>query len=75
MLNFMEKKAQKDGIITPKAILEHALEHVDIIEEIIICVKTKNGEYDQSISLDTVQKTVGLLEISKHIILNNSYEK
>ncbi|MFT8319341.1 MAG: hypothetical protein ABF649_00730 [Bacillus sp. (in: firmicutes)] len=66
MINFLEKKAEKEGVITPKAIVEDTLENIDRIEQIFIAVRTKNGEYLHAVNTTCFQETLGLIEISKH---------
>lgn len=75
MIDFHEKKAIRDGVITPKASLEHTLRNVDKIERVISVIKTSDGAILVSSSDGSSVEALGLLECAKVDVINGMYEE
>lgn len=75
MIDFREKKAIRDGIITPRASLEDTLNHVEDIEMIISVIKTKDGTIKVVSSDGKSVEALGLLECAKVDVINGMYEE
>lgn len=74
MIDFCEKKAIRDGVITPRASLEHTLENVRNIERVISVIKTKGGVISIACSDGSSLEALGLLECAKLDVINGMYE-
>ncbi len=74
MIDFHEKKAIRDGVITPKASLEHTLRNVDKIERVISVIKTSDGAILVASSDGSSVEALGLLECAKVDVINDMYE-
>lgn len=75
MIDFREKKAIRDGVITPRASLEDTLDHVEEIEMVISVIKTKDGTIKIVSSDGGSLEALGLLECAKVDVINGMYEE
>lgn len=75
MIDFHEKKAIRDGVITPRSSLEHTLENIENIERIISVIKMKDGVILIASSDGSSVEALGLLECAKVDVINNMYEE
>lgn len=73
MKNFLDYKAKKEGIITPKSVIENLLEAIDkdIVENVVFCVKTKDGEIKYGYSQQDQLHALGLFESGKSLLLSD----
>ncbi|MCT6924083.1 MULTISPECIES: hypothetical protein [Bacillales] len=74
MIDFNEKRAERDGIITVKATLEHLLQNVEQIERVFSVVKLKDGTIKVSASDGSALEALGMLEVAKFDIVEDMYE-
>lgn len=73
-IELAEKRAERDGIITVKATLEHLLQNAEQIERVVGVVKAKDGTITAYASDGMYVEAIGLLEVAKVDILNDMYE-
>lgn len=69
-VDFNEYRAEKDGIVTPRASVERVMECIDDVEMIVQVVKMKSGDLTTFVSDGFNTQHLGLLEIAKANILN-----
>jgi hypothetical protein len=73
--DFFEEKAKKEGKLTPKALLESTLDHIDEVEYIVVTMRCKNGEILTGWSEMNHLTMLGLMEAGKVQIFQNMYEE
>jgi hypothetical protein len=74
-MNLEEKRIQKRRGETPKQTLESVLNESNDIKEIVISYVDSDGYAHARVSIDSVFKTIGMLEISKQqLILESEVE-
>ena len=69
-----EFKAKKNGITTPKALVNNLLNHICIsqdIDVVIYITRNKDGEVEISYSEGNQSEIIGLLEIGKTLTIND----
>ena len=75
-VDFLEKKAEKNGEVTVKSLIEHLLLAInrDEIESVVYVAKSKNGELDMGCNNMPQTEAIGLLECGKQLIFEDMYE-
>jgi hypothetical protein len=74
-MNLEEKRIQKRRGETPRQTLEAVLKEADSIKEIVISYVDGENFVNTRVSIDSVFKTIGMLEISKQqLILESEVE-
>lgn len=73
--DFDEFKAKKNGKITPKSLTDSLIEWIGTgdVETLVISVKTKDGELLTAYSQATNTEYIGMLEISKMRIIEETF--
>ena len=64
---FSEKKAEKHGELTPKALVKQILEAIELgeIDAITVVARYKDGNIDTGWSTAVTSEIIGLLELGK----------
>ena len=75
VIDFNEKLAEKEGRVTPKALLEDTLNNVNEIDRIVIVIKDKEGIVSVCYSDGMQLQALGMLEVGKTDIINDMYER
>jgi hypothetical protein len=75
LVEFSELKANKDGILTPKALITNVLDHIEEVEEIVVIIRKKDEEIIHGCSEMNQSKAVGLCELGKMLIINDMWEE
>lgn len=73
MIDFAERKAEKNGYVTPKALIEHLLTEIEKgnIETVVYVTLDKDGEIVAGYSADNNAKIVGMTECGKQNIIED----
>lgn len=75
IIDWASVKAEKDGVVTSKSLLERALNHADEFQQVvIISVDKESGYIRTGWSERGSLETMGLLEIAKRQIMDGMYE-
>ncbi|MFG3612391.1 MULTISPECIES: hypothetical protein [Rummeliibacillus] len=74
MIDFNERLARKEGRVTPKALLENALNRLGEIDQIIYVVKDHDGTVKVGYSEGGLLQALGMLEAAKVDVINDMYE-
>lgn len=74
MIDFNEKLARKEGRVTPKALLQHALDNIDDIDAIVFVATNKEGLVKTGYSDVSQLQIIGMLESGKSDVINDMYE-
>jgi len=72
-IELAEKIAERDGIITVKATLEHLLQNAEQIERVFSVVKLKDGTIKVSASDGGALEALGMLEVAKFDVIEDMY--
>ncbi|EST11265.1 hypothetical protein [Sporolactobacillus laevolacticus] len=73
MKNFLDYKAEKEGIITPKSVIENLIKAINegLVENVVFCVKTEDGEIKYGYSEQDQLQALGLFEAGKTLLLSD----
>lgn len=72
--DFKEIKAKKDGVVTPKSLLQSALNHIDDKEIIVVISIDNDGYVATGWSEGGSIRTLGLLEVAKTQLIEKMIE-
>lgn len=64
----------KRGAHTPKSILQNALDNVELIDDIVISIRQKDGSILHALSDMNNVKAIGMYELGKTLVLNDMWE-
>lgn len=72
-VNFSEKKAEKDGVVTPKSLIEHLLQEIykGNINNIVYSAIDKDGVIKAGHSDSEATQVIGMLECAKQDIIDD----
>jgi hypothetical protein len=75
--NFSEWKAEKEGKLTPKVLIENLLQAIDegIVQEVAFVTRCQDGEIKTGWSEMNLITGIGLLELGKQAIMAEMYEE
>lgn len=78
ILSFEELKADKEGTITPKAVVESVLQYLDAsankVEKIALVTLHEDGTINTAASTMTYMELIGLHEVAKTIAIEEMEE-
>lgn len=69
MISLDEFRKNKEGRITPKALIEHLLANIDQVDTVGYVIKKKDGIIDAGWSETTHLEALGLYELGKNRII------
>lgn len=70
-----EFRLEKQGEITPRALIENLLENINRIDRIVVSVKCKDEEILTAFTTGSALENIGLLEASKVDLLQTLIEE
>jgi len=75
--DFNEFKAEKEGIVTPKAVIENILIGIEKgwVDDIVVVVRTHEGSVTVGASNQDTLAILGLLEAGKFELINDLYSE
>lgn len=76
MNEVMERRAKREGKVTPKACIEHLLQAIERgdVETVVFVARSPNGIIDSGWSETKHTELLGLLECGKNQVLNEMSE-
>jgi len=74
-IDFNEIKAERDGEITPKVVLENALANLNAIDKVIVIIRQNDGIVTHGVSSMSGIEGIGLCEMGKAYIMNDMWEE
>jgi len=75
VINFQEKKANKNGEHTPKAVIDHLSKAVDDIEHIVYITQSKDGTINIWTSTMLKSQALGLIKVGERIMIDSMMEE
>jgi hypothetical protein len=75
LVDFNELKANKDGILTPKALISNVMDQIDEATEVVVIIRKKDEQVIYGMSEMNMSKAVGLCELGKMLIINDMWEE
>lgn len=73
-IDFIQKKANKNGEVTAKEVLEGFLNNVDKVDKVIVVARCKDGEIKAGWCHNDTLNSLGLLEAAKQLVLQDMWE-
>ena len=73
VLHLSEKKSEKQGIVTPRKVIEELNETEDI-KTVIYTIEQKDGTIVAGYSTEDSTRLIGMLEVAKQIIIEHTRE-
>lgn len=74
VLHLSEKKSEKQGIVTPRKVIEELNETEDI-KTVIYTIEQKDGTIVAGYSTEDSTRLIGMLEVAKQIIIEHAREE
>lgn len=73
IVDFTEKLAERKGELTPRALIEDILEHIDDVDKIVVTIRLKDEEVRNAFSHMNFTEAIGLFELGKFLTVGDMY--
>lgn len=76
VIDFNESKAEKNGVVTPRALIENLLSAIEKgeVESVAYVIKCKDDILKAGNSTMNSTEVIGLFEVGKQLVIDDMYE-
>jgi len=71
VVDFADVRAERNGYISPKLVVEGILENISDVKDIVVTLRTQDGEIIHAISTMNQVNAIGLFELGKALVFND----